>query len=451
MMSNCAPRRRHTRLSPIASAALRFRPGNVAAIREGGPSGRNLLLQQALRLKVRAIQTLRSLRKRAGLLAPVWLFAKLRIFADNRITFRGFLLNCRMWSDRFTIDKATELIPGVGSLFSAARLGENRHDKRMSARYFRLLLKAACISLAALERLAACQICLPLPMATVADLVIQSDAVVFAREDLSNPYSFKAVDVLKGSELTGDIDLFVDSVTRRRLASDNNLAAVLVRAGETGRWRRVVVADEAYQRIVRRILILAPYWEREEGSTKRCEFFLPLLAHRNRALAELAYLELGRAPYEVIKHFSPLLSRTDIRPLLERPEYLEWRSLAILVLAFTADDGDRQLIKDKFHDCSTFSRRTNLAAWTAAYIETHGLSAVEVIEDRYLSNPQRSANEIEAVLTALAVHCQLAAYPLRDRILNAIMTGLQTHPGAASRIVSDEVQGGHPAFHAARR
>lgn len=152
---------------------------------------------------------------------------------------------------------------------------------------------------------------------------------------------------------------------------------------------------------------------------------------------ELAYLELGRAPYSAIKKFARSISRDDLRPMLTRREYIQWRSLAILMLSQNADEQDREFIESSFHGCQRFSLTTNLAAWATAYIELNGASAVEEIEEQYLGNANRTEAEVRAVITALSVHGHDGQVGLRHRIAYSYATALAVHPEVAGVIATD--------------
>ena len=276
-----------------------------------------------------------------------------------------------------------------------------------------------------------------MPRETVADRLIESDVVVFARENPDKPFSYQAVDVLKGKCDSIDIDLFLNSSTRRQLKVNEDLVVVLVRGGENRSWRTVGVADRVYQQVVRRVLAFAPQWRGKGGAEKRCEFFLMLFGHENRALFRLAYLEMGRAPYSTIKRLGGIVPKEDILPFLQRREYIEWRALAILMLTQNANESDRKLIESRFDDCCRFALTTNLAAWATAYIELRGASAIDRIQQQYLSNPDRTEEEIRGVITALSVHGRDGHTHLRDQIARSYAIAMKNHPAVADAMRKD--------------
>ncbi len=76
-------------------------------------------------------------------------------------------------------------------------------------------------------RAEACMICIPFPEDTATDQMLKADVVVLARENAEKPFSYVAVEVLKGVLSDPDIDLFLNSSTRRHLAANPDHSMVL--------------------------------------------------------------------------------------------------------------------------------------------------------------------------------------------------------------------------------
>ena len=220
----------------------------------------------------------------------------------------------------------------------------------------------------------ACTLCIGYPEKSAADVLIESWAVALAREDPQQPFTLAPVEFLKGDDSGGNIDLFLDSRTRRLLAGDPSRTVVVVQGKKGDPWRRLALAGAEYETMVRRILLVAPRWRGSEGRLKRAEFFLPWFGHKDPAIYDLAYLEIARAPYPVIKRISSIVAREQIAPILNRPQYLRWRWLAILMLAHCGDAKDKHDILHASRDAERFRLSINLAAWAAASIEIEGAS-----------------------------------------------------------------------------
>lgn len=307
----------------------------------------------------------------------------------------------------------------------------------MSRTWYKILLLTVSAVLAAPLMVHACAVCYVLPGKTVADHLVDSQRVVLARENPDQPFSYVAVEFLKGVATDDDYGLFVPSTTRRQLRTLPDHVVVLVRQNNTSAWRSLGIADPEYLAVLRRIIARSSEWTGDAGQRKRCEFFVSLFGHENRAIFELAYLEMGRAPYTIIRQMAPLVDRDDLHPMLQRREYYEWRPLAILLLAQNASDADRQLIEDSFHSCARFSIAANLAAWTTAYIELHGADAIAEIETMYLGDLRRTEEEIRAVVLALSVHGRCGSTAVRDQISTSYAFTLQNHPQIAPLIIEN--------------
>jgi hypothetical protein len=304
----------------------------------------------------------------------------------------------------------------------------------MTSSAIRIVVAATCLFCVCLPRVDACIACLSMPQTTAADRLIEGEVVVFAREDPDKAFSFQAIEVLKGTLDSTTIDLFVDSPNRRRLEFNKHLVIVLVRDRTDRAWRTVGIADNSYQQVVRRILAVAQEWTGPTGAEKRCEFFLTLFGHENRALSELAYLELGRAPYRTIKRFGRHVSRKDLQPFLQHRDYIQWRSLAILLLSQSADAQDRASIDKNFADCCEFSLTTDLAAWATAYIELNGASAIELMEQEYFSKPGRADRVVRELVIAISIHRQDGNAQLHDQIVRSLEIANRNYPEVTQQI-----------------
>ena len=260
---------------------------------------------------------------------------------------------------------------------------------------------------------------------------------MLARQDEEDPFSYAPSEVLKGAVDGAEIDLFVDSTTRRILQSDGNRRVLLVQNESQGEWRNLGIASDEYLSVVRRIIILGETWRRDDGAQRRLKFFLQLFGHKDPSIAQLAYLEMGRAPYPVIRQLGRAAPRESYASLLSDPMYVEWRSLAILLLAQSNDPHDRQKILDLFRSADRFRMTTNLAALATAVIEIQPDEAIRWIEDDYFVRHDRSPEEIQSVVKALSMHGSIAGPELQDRIIASYRVLLRQHPHLAPIVSRD--------------
>ena len=284
---------------------------------------------------------------------------------------------------------------------------------------------------------AACQLCIALPQQTEADLLLSSDCVVLARPDSTDPFRFAPTETLKGTYDGLLIDLLVDSTTRSYLQIHQD-RGVLLRAMKppvpgkvSGRSARNM------KTLVRRLLAVAQGWHGPEASMDRWQYFLPYFGHQDQRIRELAYLELARAPYVLIRKLGQNVSRETYGTLLTERRYHEWRGLAIMLLAQSDSAADRQYILDSFRDAERYCVAINLDAWATAAIEVDRERTIRSIESNYLCNKQRSDEELQAVVRALSLHGSLPDPALRERIVLSYQVLLQNFPQFATQVAKD--------------
>ena len=276
-----------------------------------------------------------------------------------------------------------------------------------------------------------------MPVETLADRLLDADALVLAREDPERPFHYAPVEILKGDPGKAPIDTFLPSVDRRVLARYPQRHMLLARREPGGDWLALGIADADFERVVRRILDHAGSWQpMETDNPQRLAEFVPLLGHRDSRLHELAYLEIGRAPYAEIRRIATQVPIETVRGMLDEPRYLEWRNLAILMLAQSERPADRQRIRTTFEDKQRLGSTFNLGAWATAYLTIEGLRGLERIQRWYLTQPDRSLEELREIVTALSVAVAADA-SLQEPVVAAYRALLDVHPSLAPDITRD--------------
>ena len=291
-----------------------------------------------------------------------------------------------------------------------------------------------------------CQICVPFPKTTLADRLLEKDAVVMAREDPNRPFHYTTVETLKGDPGSAPIDAFLNSHARRLLAMDSNRTMVLGRNPHDGEWTALGIADGDFGIVIRRILGFTDTWRpMETDNQERLAVFSKLLGHPDSRLHELAYLEIGRASYASIGKISSVVPIETVRAILDNPRYLEWRSLAILMLGHSKTPADRARVIKTFEEKQRLGSTLNLAAWATAYIEIEGPAALERIKQYYRAHKYRSLDELELIVKALSVH-GATDNGKRDRIVSVYRSLLEGHPKLTSYVVRDLIAWGRWDF-----
>ena len=299
------------------------------------------------------------------------------------------------------------------------------------------------LTLCAVE-VAACPICVPYPTTTLADVLIESESIVWVREDAARPYVFIPLEVIKGSVDGDEIDAFLDSTSRRRLKQSPDDVAVLIRGGPEEPWTYRSYANTEAQGFLRAIVEQSPQWNGPGGSDRRISFFTQHLTHPHPLIRAQAYLEVGRAPYSTIKTIAGLVPRDQVLGFLGDFRLVEWHSLFILMLGQSEVPSDQAGIRSRFEMNSRFGITTNLSAWTTAYIEISPETGIDDVERLYFSRGDRTQKELEGVqgsLSVLGSEGGAVAEPRvaqrRRRIVRSYSTLLEHHPTLAGKVAGD--------------
>ena len=283
-------------------------------------------------------------------------------------------------------------------------------------------------------------IVVPLPTRTLADRLLDAKTIVLAKEATDKPFSYAAHTALRGSLLDADsIGLFMNSSIRRILNKFPERSVVLIGNpdGEQQKWEVVGTPRPEIDTLVEHILMNEETWESD--SIARFNFFVERFGHSNNTIHDLAYLEVGRAPYSEIRQLSGVVHSNEIHAFLRRIEVYEWHALYILLLGLSDDAYDQKVVKDAFFDSARFGTVNRLSAWTTAYLEMNPEEALAAIIEHYFSVPGRDIKELDAIMAAVSAHGSEGQVQLRDGIVEGYKVLLKNHPNFIAPVVKDLV------------
>lgn len=318
------------------------------------------------------------------------------------------------------------------------------------------MLAMAILGIAA-SRAVACIVCIPYPETTAVDNLVGSEVVVLARENPEKPFSYRAIEVLKGELENPDIDLFLDSLTRRRLMHDPDRAVVLTRTAtasttaapglrsfaaptqKNDQWKSLGFASERYEALVREIVDRAPSWKTANTADDRGAFFMPRLEDPEPRIRELAYLEVGQMPYARIKTSDGYVSSEGVRAFVfsQDPRYYEWKSLYVMLLGVNASAQEKTAIRANMTSLARFGISKNISAWATAFIEIDEAEAVDWLTAQYFRRKNRDVDELVEIVKAMSVHGGNGHVHLRDRYARSYSILLDTYPSMAGWIAKD--------------
>jgi|GEM_PF-421469 len=280
----------------------------------------------------------------------------------------------------------------------------------------------------------ACQICLPFPTESLADRILAAEHLVLARENPEQPYTLAPIRSLEGASAT-PMDVFLDSSSRRWLSFDPNRSILCGWFGEEGGWKYLARHGALFAPVLQDILSRRQQWQ--DDPIARARYFADYLAHDDRLLAELAHLEVARAPYSVLIHYADRISREQLLEKLGNPRMIEWQALYILLLAQHDHPDDHELIHAKVTRNAKWSLTLQTAAWATALIEIDGADGIDRLSELYLGEAEREPEELAAIHAALRVHGNEGRPELREPVVAAYGKLLEHHPSLAADLADD--------------
>ena len=265
------------------------------------------------------------------------------------------------------------------------------------------LLLAFVLTISA-ELALACAFHAQLPDKTIGDHLIESSVVVLAREDPAKQWTFRPLVALKGDAADAKIDLFVPSTTRRRLSKNPGDAVLLSFSAVEGTWRRLAYIRSGDRSLFERMVRNSASWSLPAGQSARNRFFAGLQDNEDRSVQQIALTELDRAPYRDLRKLEIRQSTPVLAQGLWLPFEQPWAPIRILLIGIRGDKDGRALVQKTISAAEKTGWSMHLGAWATALVEMDGEAGVERLRSGFLIRSEKPQQQVEAVLTALAVH-----------------------------------------------
>jgi hypothetical protein len=146
---------------------------------------------------------------------------------------------------------------------------------------------------------------------------------------------------------------------------------------------------------------------------------IPYLEHPEPLAAEIAYGEISRVPYAVMRSLKPQLEAAKIASWIDDPTRAARHPTYLLLLGIAGTEDEATRVEQLIDMAWKSNDATNLAAMLAADLELRGPPSVDRIEQMYFADRDRKLPEIRAALLALGVHGDANAAIPRERVIQA--------------------------------
>ena len=178
------------------------------------------------------------------------------------------------------------------------------------------------------------------------------------------------------------------------------------------------------------------------SQTEYFRYFVTYLEHSNPLIADAAHARIAGAPYEVLRElgdqFTPerLLDWIDQQPVDVVPEQRR-DPLYITLLGICGGESELEMTSRWISRRWITGRSDQLGAILTAHGELNGESTVELIEQQYILDRDRTLEEITEAVNALRVHGQANRTISRERVLAAYRLLLRHRKPLLELVVSD--------------
>jgi len=289
----------------------------------------------------------------------------------------------------------------------------------MALRFGAALLGAALLLGGGAGGARACAICLSAVSVTTGQKLDASDQVALATS-LSGGRQFQLAKTIKGDVSLGST--VEASADRSQLPPPQAGKLYLIaRNGMSGRWtnyglvkpesadwlREILKTNDGRAKAPRRAWPLASPVQALPDNTnwsRRIGLITPYLENGDPLVAEIAFGELSRAPYESLRGLKSGIDAGKVRRWINDPALEARYDAYLLLLGVAGGPDDAAMLEQRLAAARSGQNASHVAAMLAADLELRGAARMAWIEENYLLDHGRSLPEIEAALLALNVH-----------------------------------------------
>ena len=274
------------------------------------------------------------------------------------------------------------------------------------------------------------------------DMRHRLDRVAAASAVLASPVDggarFKVVEVIRGETPAGALiePSWIVGLDHAATASAKPL--LLIRGQKWQSWANVGSIGVEHAPWLRRLSASKPTTAMTDAEWETdADLVLPYLENAEPLAAEIAYGELARAPYLTLRSLKGLLDIRSLRRWTADPMLTKRQSLYTLLLGVEGDATDAARMEQQLTTAWRAKNAINLGPMLAASLELGGPFRMAWIDAQYMRDPDRTNQELQAVLLALSVQGGANARIPRERVIESYRTFIGVHKSLAGFVAQD--------------
>lgn len=169
----------------------------------------------------------------------------------------------------------------------------------------------------------------------------------------------------------------------------------------------------------------------------RLAIVAPYLGSTEPLAAEIAYGEVVRSPYRVMRTLRSRLAAAKIRNWIDDPNRSSMLPLFTLLLGITGNQDDAAELETQIDQALKAGDAKNLSAMLAADLELRGPSRLDWLHATLFADRQRNLPEIDAALLALSVHGEADAAVPREKVVEAYRAFIKARKPMAGFVATE--------------
>jgi hypothetical protein len=223
------------------------------------------------------------------------------------------------------------------------------------------------------------------------------------------------------------------TLSRYRAAKPGDLFLLMGTQGTVIEWSSPLEITKAGYKYIAE----APATEPAVPTSKRLEYYMNFLEHTDELVANDAYGEFAKAPYEDITPLAKVLPREKIRKWVANPDTPQTRmGLYGLLMGLCGTEEDAKLMEQKIGQ-KTDDFRLGIDGVMSGYLLLTGAEGLEMLDETKLKNKEVPFSETYAAMQALRFMWTYAEGVIDKDRLRQSMRVLLDRPELADLVIAD--------------
>jgi len=260
-----------------------------------------------------------------------------------------------------------------------------------------------------------------------------ADATSDAKPDGKSPRTFTVRQTIDGAALVGSLATVSCDAPDAKPGGLALLLGTRADASAAWRWEAITVEEAAIGYFLRAPSLKQP-------AAERLPYFSKYLEHRDRQVADDAFWEFGRAPFDAVTAVEATLPYERLRGALVDVNVPGSRKgfygLALGMAKDPTEQAANRRVLTELVDATATDFRAGFDGVLAGYLLAEGIAGLDAIDARFLANPKAAEGDVRHAQASLRFYLQYGRAIPAERLLKSVAL-LLDRPATAPIALSD--------------